>query len=82
MVTPQDQGAFTGGVSPHMLKSMGVKWALTGHSERRTLNGETNQDINQQTLKLIENDMNVVLCVGETLDEYEKVSWHLCVKFN
>ena len=55
-----------------MLKSMGIQWALTGHSERRTLNGETNQDINEQTLKLIENGMNVVLCVGETLDEYEK----------
>lgn len=51
---------------------MGIQWALTGHSERRTLNGETNQDINEQTLKLIENGMNVVLCVGETLDEYEK----------
>lgn len=72
LVTPQDQGAFTGGVSPRMLKSMGIQWALTGHSERRTLNGETNQDINEQTLKLIENGMNVVLCVGETLDEYEK----------
>ena len=72
LVTPQDQGAFTGGVSPRMLKSMGIQWALTGHSERRTLNGETNQDINEQTLKLIENKMNVVLCVGETLDEYEK----------
>lgn len=55
-----------------MLQSMGVEWALAGHSERRSINGETNQDINQQCLKLIEKGMNVILCVGETLEEYEK----------
>ena len=72
MVTPEEEGAFTGGVSPRMLKSMGIKWALAGHSERRTINGETNKNINKQCLKLIENDMNVVLCVGESFEEYEK----------
>ena len=72
MVTPELQGAFTGGVSPLMLKSIGVEWALAGHSERRTINKESDEDINAQCLTLIENDMNVVLCIGETEEEFEK----------
>ena len=72
MVTPEMKGAFTGGVSPIQLKSLGIEWALAGHSERRTLNGETDEDINAQCKILIENDMNVVLCIGETLEEFEK----------
>ena len=72
MVTPQMQGAFTGGISPVMLKSMGIEWALAGHSERRTINKESDEYINAQCLMLIENDMNVVLCIGETEEEFEK----------
>ena len=72
MVTPEMKGAFTGGVSPIQLKSLGIEWALAGHSERRTLNGESDEDINAQCKILIENDMNVVLCIGETLEEFEK----------
>lgn len=55
-----------------MLKSMGIEWALAGHSERRTLNGESDEEINKQCRMLIENGMNVVLCIGETLEEFEK----------
>ena len=72
MVTPEMNGAFTGGISPAMLKSMGVKWALAGHSERRTINKETDEYINAQCKMLIENDMTVILCIGETLEEFEK----------
>lgn len=72
MVSPQDAGAFTGGISCSMLKSIGVDWALAGHSERRTIFAETDDDINAQCLKLIESGMNVVLCIGETLQEFEK----------
>ncbi|KAL3902226.1 MAG: hypothetical protein SGARI_005941 [Bacillariaceae sp.] len=72
MITPEDSGAFTGGISAGMLKSIGVEWALAGHSERRTINQETDEFINAQCLKLIEKDMNVVLCIGETLEEFEK----------
>lgn len=72
MITPEIQGAFTGGISPVMLKSIGVEWALAGHSERRTINAETDEYINAQCLKLIENEMNVILCIGETLEEFEK----------
>jgi triosephosphate isomerase len=70
MCTPELKGAFTGGISPVMLKSCGVQWALAGHSERRTINQETDEYINAQCLKLMEQDMNVILCVGETLSEY------------
>ncbi len=72
MVTPEDSGAFTGGISAPMLKSIGTQWVLAGHSERRTLYGETDENINAQCLKLMEADMSVILCIGETLTEFEK----------
>ena len=72
MVTPEMKGAFTGGISAPMLKSIGVEWALAGHSERRTINNETDEYINAQCLKLIETDMSVILCIGETETEFEK----------
>ena len=72
MVTPEMKGAFTGGISAPMLKSIGVEWALAGHSERRTINGETDEYINAQCRMLIENDMSVILCIGETETEFEK----------
>jgi triosephosphate isomerase (TIM) len=72
MVTPEKNGAFTGGISPPMLKSMGIRWALAGHSERRTINKETDEYINAQCRMLIKNGMNVILCIGETDEEFEK----------
>ena len=66
------KGAFTGGVSPAMLKSMGIEWALAGHSERRVIYKESDEFINAQCRLLVENDMNVVLCIGESLEEFEK----------
>eukprot|EP00547_Thalassionema_nitzschioides_P011405 CAMPEP_0194257770 /NCGR_PEP_ID=MMETSP0158-20130606/39860_1 /TAXON_ID=33649 /ORGANISM="Thalassionema nitzschioides, Strain L26-B" /LENGTH=277 /DNA_ID=CAMNT_0038996933 /DNA_START=202 /DNA_END=1035 /DNA_ORIENTATION=+ len=72
MVTPELSGAFTGGVSPLMLKSIGVTLALVGHSERRTINKETDEDIHAQCRILVEQEMNVILCIGESLEEFEK----------
>lgn len=71
MVTPESKGAFTAGISSEMLKSLGVEWSLAGHSERRTINGESDDYINKQCLKLIENDMSVILCIGESESEFE-----------
>jgi triosephosphate isomerase len=71
-VCPEIKGAFTGAVSASMLKSIGVSWALAGHSERRVIFGETDEYINGQCLKLMELGMNVMLCVGESLSEYEQ----------
>jgi len=72
MVTPELKGAFTGGISASMLKSVGCNWALAGHSERRTINKETDEYINCQCLRILEQDMSVMLCIGETLSEYEQ----------
>lgn len=55
-----------------MLQSMGVEWALAGHSERRVIYKESDDFINAQCRLLVEHDMNVVLCVGESLDEFER----------
>ena len=71
-VCPELKGAFTGAVSASMLESIGVKWVLAGHSERRSIFGETDEYINGQCLKLIEQGMSVMLCVGETESEYEQ----------
>lgn len=71
MVTPEMNGAFTGGTSAPMLKSIGVQWVLAGHSERRTINQESDEYINAQCLALIETDLSVILCIGETLNEFE-----------
>jgi triosephosphate isomerase len=53
-----------------MLQSIGVQWALAGHSERRVLFGETDEYINGQCRKLMELGMSVVLCIGESETEY------------
>ena len=55
-----------------MLQSVGVTWALAGHSERRVIFGETDEYINGQVLKLIERGMSVMLCIGESESEYEQ----------
>lgn len=62
-------GAFTGEVSASMLKSVGCKYVLVGHSERRQYFGETNA-ISSQKIKLaLENNLKVIYCIGETLTE-------------
>lgn len=71
-VCPEIKGAFTGAVSTSMLDSVGVQWALAGHSERRVIFGETDEYINGQCLKLIEQGMSVMLCIGESESEYEQ----------
>lgn len=71
-VCPEINGAFTGAVSASMLQSLGVEWALAGHSERRTIFGEKDEYINGQCLKLMELGMSVMLCIGESELEYEQ----------
>lgn len=71
-VNDVDSGAFTGEISVPMLKEINITWSLTGHSERRTYNGETNQSCNKKNIHLLENGMIPVYCVGETLVEFEQ----------
>ena len=64
-------GAYTGEVAPGMLKDAGVSTVILGHSERRSYYGEDDAYINRKVLLAIEEEMEVVLCVGETLEERE-----------
>lgn len=64
-------GAFTGEVSAPMLKDAGVRIVIVGHSERRTLFGETNAFINRKVRLAIDQGLQVILCVGETIEERE-----------
>jgi len=66
------KGAFTGEISPAMLKDAGGSAAIVGHSERRQIFGETDQMINQRTLGGLAADLLVILCIGETLEEREE----------
>lgn len=65
------KGAFTGENSAATLKAMGAKWALVGHSERRTLFGETDAQTALKMKTALDNGLSAMLCVGETLDERE-----------
>lgn len=68
----QTNGAFTGEVAASQLASMGVDYVMLGHSERRALFDETDADIHQKVqLCLDQPGLSVILCVGETQDEYE-----------
>lgn len=65
-------GAFTGEISVNMLKDVGAKFVLLGHSERRHIFGETNEFINRKVKRALSEDLQSVLCIGETLEEREE----------
>ena len=65
----QNEGAFTGEISPAMLKDCGCTYVLTGHSERRSILGESDAFIGRKTAFALESGLNSVLCVGESLEE-------------
>ena len=62
-----DEGAFTGEISPPMLKACGAQFVMLGHAERRTLFGETDDALNQKALAAARHGLKVMLCVGEPL---------------
>jgi triosephosphate isomerase len=71
-VGQNEKGAFTGEIAPSMLVTSGCSYVLLGHSERRTLFGETNDEINASLHKCMDQaGLKVILCIGETLQEYE-----------
>lgn len=65
----EDEGAFTGETSPSQLKSIGVENVLIGHSERRQYFGDTDETVNAKVLKALENGLNPIICIGESLEE-------------
>ena len=66
------EGAFTGEVSPVMVKEAGAEYAIIGHSERRRLFGETDAIINRKILAAAAAGLTPIVCVGETLEERER----------
>lgn len=70
-VSDQDSGAFTGEVNVKMLKELFLSYVIIGHSERRSLYGETDALINAKFKKLREGNLRPIFCIGETLEERE-----------
>lgn len=62
-------GAFTGETSPVMLNDLKTNFVILGHSERRTLFGETNQDVSDKAVNAIDHNLLPIICVGEQEDE-------------
>jgi len=68
----QEKGAFTGEVSPVMLKDLGCDYVIVGHSERRQIFGETDEVIRQKASAVFSYGMVPIVCVGEILDQREQ----------
>jgi triosephosphate isomerase len=66
----EEKGAFTGEISPIMLKEV-CHYVILGHSERRTLFGETDESVNRRLHAAQKADLTPIVCIGETLGEYE-----------
>jgi triosephosphate isomerase len=62
-------GAFTGEISAHMLRELFVRYILIGHSERRTLFGETDEIVNKKTRAALDASLKPIVCIGESLAE-------------
>ena len=67
----ESKGAFTGETSLDMLIAVGVKYCIVGHSERRQIFLETNEQVNKKVLAILSKDLYPILCVGETLEQRE-----------
>jgi triosephosphate isomerase len=66
------EGAFTGEVSAPMLREAGAEYVIVGHSERRTLFGETDASVNRKTHAAFAAGLGPIVCIGETLDQRER----------
>jgi triosephosphate isomerase len=67
----EKEGAFTGEVSPAMVKEAGAEYVIIGHSERRRLFGETDAIVNRKAAAAMAADLTPIVCIGETLEERE-----------
>ena len=67
----EKKGAYTGEVAGSMLKSIGCEYILCGHSERRSLFSDDDDAINKKVLKVLEDGLKPILCIGETKEEFD-----------
>ena len=68
----EDKGAYTGEISPLMLKDLGCEYVIIGHSERRQYFRESNQEVNRKIQAAIKHGLKPIICVGETLENRER----------
>ena len=66
------EGAFTGEISAQMIREAGAEFVIIGHSERRTLFGETDTAVNQKTVAAFAAGLTPIVCIGETLDQRDR----------
>ena len=71
-IADKSSGAFTGEISASMLKEFNCKYALVGHSERRSFYGDTNESVAARFSQALEQNITPILCVGETLEQREQ----------
>ena len=67
----EEKGAYTGEVSPNMLKCINVEYVIIGHSERRQYFAETDETVNKKIKSALKHELNPILCVGETMKQRE-----------
>jgi len=72
----EDNGAYTGEISGQMLKDVGCRYVILGHSERRHVIGETDELINRKVIKALADGLDVILCIGELLEQREAGQTH------
>ena len=71
-ISTHDKGAYTGEVAGDMLADLGVKYCIVGHSERREYHNESSFTVGQKAAAALENGMQPIICVGETLEQRER----------
>jgi len=79
-LNPHEQGAHTGEISGNMLADMGCSFVLVGHSERRAIYGESDEDVAVRFKAALDAGLQPVLCVGETLEEREQEQTEVVVE--
>lgn len=67
----EDKGAYTGEISPLMLKEIGIDYCIIGHSERRQYFNETDETVNKKAKAALKYNIKPIICVGETLEQRE-----------
>ena len=79
-VSAKNEGAFTGEISPPMLKELNCRYVIIGHSERRHLFGETDQNINEKIHAALRHGLHPIFCIGERLEEREADQTHAVIQ--